>query len=221
MSTASTALQRAFAAFHKRNPSSDDMYRILGIIGPIGIGEDDTFAALIVYLDYVTESLKGIPTEFKENYDKGVEHYRQCLADRAQEIALATEKSVADTVEKLAEKSARAVSVRTLCLWIGGAIVAASIAVAGMGYFLSERSFQAGYAAGVADQRDEEINIAARGTWAETDDGKDAFKLSRAGQLRMLLDCSGDGWQIRQDDSQRVCLPREAKGGLQGWFMPQ
>jgi hypothetical protein len=220
MSTASTALQRAFAAFHKRPPSSDDMYRILGITGPIGIGEDDTFAALIVYLDYVTESLKGIPTEFKENYDKGVEHYRQCLQDRAQEIALATEKSVVDTVERLAEKSARAVSVRTMALWIGGAIVAAAVAVAGMGYVIHEKGSESGYMAGYADALDENISITARQTWAETEDGKTAFKMHQAGQLKMLALCSGPGWIIQKQDGQSVCLPERSKQGLQGWFLP-
>jgi hypothetical protein len=213
MSTTSTALQRAFAAFHKRNPSSEDMYRILGITGPIGIGEDDTFAGLIVYLDYVTESLKGIPAEFQDKYDKGVEHYRQCLQDRAQEIALATEKSVADTVERLAEKSAKAVSMRTVYLWIAGAIVVASVAVSCMGFLLSEKSFSNGFIAG-------ETAVNARSDWAETPDGRAAFRMMKSGQLKMISECTGSGWKIEEQDGGRVCLPYRSENGLQGWYLP-
>ncbi|CAK7025695.1 MAG: hypothetical protein DELT_02573 [Desulfovibrio sp.] len=183
--------------------------------------KDDTFAALIVYLDYVVESIKSVPVDFANNYDKGVEHYRQCLQDRAQEIALKTEQNISDTVEKLAEKSAGAVSMRTMCLWIAGAVLISALAVCGMGYTLHQRGFAAGFVTGQADQRDEELDILSRSTWAETEDGRAAFTMSKTGQLEMLLNCSGPGWEVQKQQGQRVCLPKPARGGLQGWFLPE
>ena len=212
MATA-TALEKAYFALHKKQPNSEDIYRIRQGLDVSKIDENDSAARLFVYFDYILEGIKSVPVDFHKNYDLGIRAYEARIAARADEIAQDTETRVIDTVERLAERSARAVSTRVLCMWLVGTILVATLAVSGMAYVLFEKSFNMGFAAG-------ETSVQARSDWAETPDGRAAFRLAKSGQFRMLAECSGPGWRIVEQDGGRVCLPERSKDGLQGWYMP-
>ncbi len=88
--------------------------------------------------------------------------------------------------------------------------------VGGGGWYVNDRGhtdgYNSGYGIGYKEAKDEK----AAAAWANTPEGKLAYRFAQSGELQKILHCQNKGWQVRKG----MCLPAEAGGVVYGWFMP-
>ena len=85
------------------------------------------------------------------------------------------------------------------------------------GWYLHNSShdsgYKAGYGAGYTEAKDEKAAVA----WANTPEGKMAYRFAQSGELQRLAKCSGKGWEVEKGACYPYSVPKE---GTYGWRMP-
>ena len=70
-------------------------------------------------------------------------------------------------------------------------------------------AYAMGRARGLDLARDEQ----AAASWANTPEGRLAYRLAQGGDLEALARCTAPGWHLEND----MCFPRASANGLHGW----
>jgi len=71
----------------------------------------------------------------------------------------------------------------------------------------------AGYGAGYTEAKDEK----AAAAWANTPEGRLAYRFAQSGELQRLARCNGKGWKVEKG----VCYPMQnSDGNVYGWALP-
>lgn len=157
--------------------------------------------------------IKNASVQIKEDSNLAVENAREATRLAQQESLAHFESNMSISVAKTLNSVATAVATKSAVQWIiGGVLLAGALAVVA-GWIGYSKGEDAGNAFGYAQARDE---IAAA-AWANTPDGKLAFKLAKSGSLEYLVNCSRPGWEKVNG----VCYPNALKGeGVYGWHLP-
>jgi len=76
-----------------------------------------------------------------------------------------------------------------------------------------DSGYQAGYGAGYTEAKDEK----AAAAWANTPEGRLAYRFAQSGELQRLARCSGKGWKVEKG----ICYPHPVPNeGVYGWALP-
>lgn len=107
---------------------------------------------------------------------------------------------LAKAAADIAGKVAKDVAGREKSQWIAGCFVVVGIILGFLTWSMYSKGYSAGYGSGQAtgyiDARDEK----AAASWANTPDGKMAYRLAAAGNISMLALCEKKyGWKIEDD----------------------
>jgi hypothetical protein len=183
--------------------------KVLGEIYTLTKRIDEQQAKVITIADVVKEAADLIRT----NSELSVNNAR-VATELAQLDSLAHfNKDMSTAVATTLNEVAGAVATKAAVKWImGGVLLAGTFGVVAgvLGYNSGK---DAGNAFGYAQARDE---IAAA-TWANTPNGKMAYRLAKAGSLEYLLNCNRPGWQKENG----VCYVYPLKEGkTYGWHLP-
>ena len=77
--------------------------------------------------------------------------------------------------------------------------------------------FDKGYTEGKAQGYSDAVEAKAAASWANTQEGKLAYQLAKAGSIKLLAECSGKGWQ--KNEKERSCFGYGLGGnGGAGWY---
>jgi hypothetical protein len=149
----------------------------------------------------------------KENSELAVENAREATRLAQLESLAHFNKDMSKAVATTLTKVAGAVATKAAVKWImvGVLLAGTFLVIAGVAGYNSGKD--AGNAFGYAQARDE---IAAS-AWANTPDGKMAYRLAKAGSLEYLVNCNRPGWQKENG----VCYVFPLKDGkTYGWILP-
>ena len=122
-------------------------------------------------------------------------------------------KDMSTAVATTLNEVAGAVATKAAVKWIMGGVLMAGALAAAAGWVGYNSGKDAGNAYGYAQARDEVAAMA----WANTPDGKMAYRLAKAGSLEYLVNCNRPGWKIANG----VCYVYPLKEGkTYGWHLP-
>ncbi len=109
-----------------------------------------------------------------------------------------------------------ATEARLSALKIGGAIVVAVLIMIAVIFYGSHRvMWQDGYTTGVTAAALHDDQQTIRASWANTHDGKLAYRLYLAGSIPILANCTQPGWKLRKGGT--VCYPYAKGKSIYGW----
>ncbi|BAJ83171.1 hypothetical protein ACMV_P3_00220 (plasmid) [Acidiphilium multivorum AIU301] len=165
----------------------------------------ETFRQATDLLDQAANNLRAGATETRDHF---IQHWQSLAAD-------ATSKALDKRVQIEAARSRRA-SLRTFAI----AFVIAAITFGASVFIAHRQGWQHGYRTGKADLLTHIHDQKLRASWANTPDGMLAYQLYKAGFIRELATCSGQGWKIKTRGGKPLCLPYQTKNGsIYGWFL--
>lgn len=131
-------------------------------------------------------------------------------ADRIERTGTAVERYVTgiDNRAGLLERQVHRFAVRSLWSFVSG-IVLAALALLGIGLAIGHQwGLQAGY--------DEAGTETAAAAWGATDEGRWAYAFAQTGELAMIRNCTGQGWQIGKG----TCSPQaDTDRMVYGWHL--
>lgn len=164
------------------------------------------------------EAIKKAADLIKKNSDDAVKNVKETTYQVQLECAAEFEVRLAGSVAKTLNAVAGAVATKAAMQWVVAGLVVAGLLIVfagGTGYMLGKN---AGNAMGYTEAKDEK----AAAAWANTPEGRTAYRFAQSGELMRLTRCSEKGWKIEKG----ICFPHPAKveetGRLlvSGWTIP-
>jgi hypothetical protein len=126
---------------------------------------------------------------------------------RAADLIHAAGEAVAQELRAVIARTAAEAAVRheRVWRWALGSLTVTFLVLGATGAV----AYLLGRARGLEFARDEQ----AAAAWANTPEGRLAYRLAQGGDLEALARCTAPGWHLEND----VCFPRPGADGLHGW----
>jgi hypothetical protein len=133
--------------------------------------------------------------------------------------AEAAKADLAQAVAASAKEVAHHVAGKEKLQWLVGSIAAAFITFGVFGWYMHSSGEKAGYNSGYGVGYTEAKDEKAAAAWANTPEGRTAYRFARSGELQRLARCSGKGWKVEKGN---LCYPYAVSPteGTYGWAMP-
>ena len=223
-------IESAFGSIYGRAPSPEETSKFNRIAKELGIRDNDAIWAVAFLLGHYIDLAKRMPTEIEKRAAESVRAYSRLLDQKREaaqtELSLVKsriEENISRTVVEsaqreisaAAQKVARHTARKSWLQWLGGAVVAGMLLVAG--------AFCWGYKTGNACGYARAVDMKLAANWSVTDSGQAAYRLYQSGDLRSILDCDRDGWQKQRsrDGKRKLCVVHPASDGtIVGWVIP-
>ncbi len=101
--------------------------------------------------------------------------------------------------------------------WAGGSVAIAFVCISVLSWYTYHTAFDAGLAAGMATGYEQAKDQIAAAAWANTAQGKRAYKLANTSALDKLMDCNQPGWKKKEG----ACYVYPAPDGrIYAWVLP-
>jgi hypothetical protein len=196
-----------------RIPDADELRTINRIKDVLGIEPNDALWAVLIALQYYNSLYEAIPGQISKATDVAMDRARS-MADATMEAAAAdAQAKMAGAVAKIANDVAKSVAGKQKARWVSIAVIVIAFALGGVGSL----GWVLGYRGGRLAGYQHDLDIKAAASWANTEQGIEAYESSRSGYLDILLKCNRPGWEIKGG----YCLPKaDRTGGIYGWKIP-
>lgn len=227
MNAPDTAFQKLFA----RAPTDEERLTLYRTKDTLGLRDDDSLWLIFIALQYHHKLYDEIPERIRAVTKEAVAAAKAAAEVEARAAASEAQAAMTYAISETAQKVARQVAGRRMAATIAGAVIIAFTTIGG--------ALWAGWQLGVQQHAGLEIEADARGyqrgleearmeraaaEWGASPEGRMAYQLAIAdsGNIAHLAQCEGTGWQIKEWDGKRACIPEKAKGSEQiyGWMLP-
>jgi hypothetical protein len=210
-------LSESFAKLLGRQPSDAEQQQLYRVKDALGLENNDALWLLLMVLQHYQSKYEKLPalidssartvlTNVKATADAAMK------ASSAQALA-ALSIAVAGTVEKVASDTSKKQKWR----WAGACIVLTALCFTGFGWLIHSTAHDDGFSSGWGAGYSKAVDETAAAAWANTPEGKLAYRFARSGELQRVARCQGKGWSIEKN----TCFPYAvANEGVYGWKMP-
>lgn len=158
----------------------------------------------------------GSDATWRENIVEELQDREDLQAAEAAMEARRQAQLVAQAVAAAAQEVAHNTSAKQMWQWAAGCIAVAFLCVGLFGWYMhssgKDSGYQAGYGAGYTEAKDEK----AAAAWANTPEGRLAYRFAQTGSLASLAKCDRPGWYVEKG----VCYVKPASDGTYGWRLP-
>ena len=222
-------LEDSFTKLLGRQPTDTDKQQLYRVRDALGLKSNDALWLVLMALQFYQNQYVSMPEKIAEATQKTLNHVEQTAHTTLKAAAAQTHaelsKAVADSARLVAQNTSR----KEMWRWASGCIGVVAITF-GLSYWFAfsrgeKAGYDAGYDAGLTQKRDEiaeEKDEKAAASWANTPEGKLAFKLSRsaAGNIASLTYCNQPGWKVEIKGRVSFCYPHASQKGTYGWVIP-
>jgi len=190
-------LDDSFAKLLGRQPSDAERQSLYRVRDALGLKNNDALWLVLMAL---------------QHYQGQYEKFPQAIAQAAKDT-LVNFKVTADATVKASAEAAKAdlaqagIAVAFLCVGLFGWYMHSSGKDSGY-----QAGYGAGYGAGYTEAKDEK----AAAAWANTPEGRLAYRFAQTGSLASLAKCDRPGWYVEKG----VCYVKPASDGTYGWRLP-
>lgn len=209
-------LDQSFAKLLGRQPSDTDRQQLYRVRDALGLKNNDALWLVLMALQHYQHSYEEIPGRIAKSAQGTLDEFKKA-ADRI--ISASSEAAKADLAQAVATAAgqvARDTATRLKWQWIFATVALVLASVGGWGWYMQDRGhtdgYKSGYGAGYTEAKDEK----AAAAWANTPEGKLAYKFAQSGELQNVARCVKTGWEIRKD----YCYPFQVGNEVHGWQMP-
>lgn len=157
--------------------------------------------------EIIKDASTNLKNGAKDARDKTIADWRSAVT-----TAVSTEFSTRSIIDTQAAKR-RTIWASTLA----GGLVAAIIA--GVAYGAHRMGWQDGMQYGIGETLTRIHDQKARASWANTTNGKLAYKLYQAGSIDELATCNQPGWKVETQKVGLVCMPTAMNNLTYGWLL--
>lgn len=210
-------LDQSFTKLLGKQPSDAERQQLYRVRDALGLKNNDALWLVLMALQHYQSSFETFPglisksaadtlSDFKVSADAIISASSEAAkADLAKDVATAASKVAKDTATKQKWQ------------WVFATVALVLAGVGGWGWFMHDRGhtdgYNSGYGTGYTEAKDEK----AAAAWANTPEGKLAYRFAQSGELPQLAHCLKKGWVIKSDRCYPYAVGPE---GTFGWLMP-
>ena len=210
-------LETSFEKLLGRQPTDAERQELYKVRDALGLKNNDALWLVLMALQHYQEQYEKFPKTIEQAAKDILADFKATADAMMKASAESAKADLATAVASAAQKVAADVATKGMLQWAAGCIAAAFLCFGAFGWSMhiigKDSGYQAGYGAGYAEAKDEK----AAASWANTPEGKLAYKLAQAGSISVLAKCNRPGW-TKEDG---VCYVQPAENGkIYGWRVP-
>lgn len=209
--------RETYQQLNGKEPTADDVLRFERLVTALETTPNDALLAVLVALDHYQMLYAAIPAMIAKAANDTLGDVKTTADIAMNESAGEATKALAKAVSETAAKVATSTAKKQMYKWAAGCLAVAFVAFASFGYYLYDKAYtsgvNSGYAIGYKEAKDEK----AAAAWANTPEGKVAYKLAQTGFINNFARCDKPGWYI----DKKSCFVKTAEDGkIYGWLLP-
>lgn len=209
--------KKAFRQLNGHDPSPKKILEFERTCSALETTPTDAMLCVLMALDHYENLYTAIPSKIKASADQTLAGLQIAIDLQAKASVESVQASLIDSVSIAAQRVAKDVAKMQKVQWVCGAIIVTSLVAGAFGWYFHKMGRNDGYSLGYGIGHRVAMDEIATALWANTGDGKLAYKLSMSTRIADLVNCSNAGWQIKNG----VCYPfASADGKITGWRIP-
>ena len=210
-------LDDSFAKLLGRLPSEVEREELYRVRDALGLKNNDALWLVLMALQYYEHSYSKFPELIRKSAADTLRGFNATADATLAASAEAAKADLAKAVAAAAEKVAKDTASRLRWQWLLATFVVVLAGLLGAGRYVDERARTAGYNSGYGSGYKEAKDEKAAAAWANTPEGRLAYRFAQSGELTKVARCLNKGWQIKGPN----CYPYPAvPEGTYGWRMP-
>ncbi|MFI3121954.1 MAG: protein mobE [Methylococcaceae bacterium] len=216
-----SSLDDSFAKLLGRQPSDAERQELYRIRDALELKNNDALWLVLMALQYYQDQYERFPKAIALAASETFARFKETADTLIQASAEATKADLAKAVVKTAQDVANHTAKKNMLKWAVGCLVVAFLAFGLFGWFLHSKAYDAGYNSGYGVGYMEAKDEKAAAAWANTPEGKSAYRLAQAGSINSLIHCTQPGWKIENG----LCYPlsftkNNGSAETYGWRLP-
>ena len=212
-------LNDSFATLLGRSPSDAELQQLYRVRDALGLKNNDALWLVLMALQHYQTQYEEMPGRIAQSARTTLGEFKDA-ADRIINASTGEAKAdLAKAVATAAGQVARDTATKQKWQWIFATVLLILLGVGGGAWYSNDRGhtdgYNSGYGVGYKEAKDEK----AAASWANTPEGKLAYRFSLSGELTKLAHCVNPGWKIKSG----TCVPfadAADKNRTTGWTMP-
>jgi hypothetical protein len=199
-----TELNESFFKLLGRQPSDTERQNLYRVRDALGLKNNDALWLVLMALEHYKDHYERLPSSIAQVTQEIMAGCKTAADAMMKASAEAAKADLAKAVASAAHEVARDTSRKQMWRWASGCLAVAFLCVCSFGWFMNQNGYRTGYAEAKAEQE--------AATWANTPDGRRAYRFLQSGELQRLESCQGNGLTAKNGS----CY---AKAGTY-WVMP-
>jgi len=207
-------LEDGFVKLLGRQATDAERQQLYRVRDALGLKNNDALWLVLMALQYHQTLYAHFPEQIQQAAETTLHQFQQTANSTlaaAKELAKA---DLAKAVSVTARDVARLTAARQTARSITVCLLACCLVISTLSYYMHRNAYAAGYASGYGQVCSEAKDEKAAAAWANTPQGKAAYRLAQSGAIDSLIKCNQPGWKLEQG----VCYVHPASdGSIYGW----
>ncbi len=221
MSEGGNSLDESFAKLLGRQPSDTERQQLYRVRDALQLKNNDALWLVLMALQYYQDQYERFPKAIALAASETLAGFKETADSMILASAEATKADLAKAIARTAQEVANHTASKQMWQWAAGCLAVAFLAFGGFGWYLHSTAYDAGYNSGYGFGYAEAKDEKAAAAWANTPEGKTAYRLAQAGSLGALIHCNQPGWKIEKG----LCYPhsvtkKDGSAEVYGWRLP-
>lgn len=221
MTERDSSLNDSFAKLLGRQPSDAERQQLYRVRDALELKNNDALWLVLMALQYYQDQYERFPKAIALAASETLASFKETADTMIQASAEATKADLAKAVVKTAQDVANHTAKKKMYQWAAGCLAVAFLAFGLFGWFLHSKAYDAGYnsgyGVGYAEAKDEK----AAAAWANTPEGKSAYRLAQVGSISALIHCNQPGWKIENGGGYpHSVTKKDGSAETYGWRLP-
>ncbi|URR10760.1 DUF6753 family protein [Enterobacter roggenkampii] len=209
--------QEVFKRLNGREATAEDVLKFERLTTALETTPGDAMLAVLVALDHYETLYGTIPKRITDTAANTLTSFKEAANAQATASMEKAKEELAKTVSEVAVKVASNTATKRMWQWAAGCIAVAFLCVGLFGWYMHSEGSTSGYSLGYGTGYNEAKDEKAAAAWANTQEGRLAYRFAQSGELQRLARCNGKGWKVEKG----VCYPMQnSDGNVYGWALP-
>lgn len=210
-------LDDSFAKLLGRQPSDTERQDLYRVRDALGLKNNDALWLVLMALEHYQDQYEKFPQAIAQAAKDTLVNFKVTADATVKASAEAAKADLAQAVAAAAKEVAHNTSAKQMWQWAAGCIAVAFLCVGLFGWYMHSEGSTSGYSLGYGTGYNEAKDEKAAAAWANTPEGRTAYRFAQSGELQRLARCSGKGWKVEKG----VCYPYPVQNeGTYGWRLP-
>ncbi|WP_086382712.1 DUF6753 family protein [Caballeronia sordidicola] len=210
-------LDESFAKLLGRQPSDAERQKLYVVRDALGLKNNDALWLVLMALQHYQTQYEAFPAAISQAAKEVLVNLKSAADTTMRASAEAAKADLAEVVANAAQKVAVNTAQKQMWKWAAGCIAVAFLSFGLFGAFVYYKTYTAGVNSGYGMGYNEAKDEKAAAAWANTPQGRLAYRFAQTGSLNSLMKCDLPGWTEKKG----VCFPYQAADGhIYGWNIP-
>ncbi|MGZ5030862.1 MAG: DUF6753 family protein [Methylobacter sp.] len=212
------SLDDSFAKLLGRQPTDTDRQQLYRVRDALGLKNNDALWLVLMAQQYYQNQYEQFPQAIALAAGKILEQFKETADSTLNASVEAAKADLAKAIATTARDVASQTSRKQMFQWAAICFVSVCLSVGGLGWYIHNQAYKAGFSSGYGSAYAEAKDEKAAAAWANTPQGKLAYKLAQTSTFSNLVYCNNPGWRIENN----ACYPHQEKNNSPyGWWLPK